>query len=144
MGQLNEEDPNPFEPFQIIPSKPKDPNAELEPPTQDPNGPPDTRFDTTRVLFWPHGESEQKIGRGGTVLETFDVSALFVRRLTDEYDRDTLGEVVRTLKQKIRKGGKMAGYTYKTAVTAKFDLDLLHENGLFYCATVLSYMGAGG
>jgi hypothetical protein len=122
-------DPNPFDPFKFEASKPDDPNAELDKDTS-----------SLRVLLWPHGETEQKIGRGGQVFETFQVAMLVVKKLNTTTDRTMLSTLCRTIKARLR-GQRMAGFVYSLAETTKADLEQLHDNQRFASATILSYIG---
>jgi hypothetical protein len=129
LNALVDEDPNPFDPFNFEASKPADPNAELDAGTE-----------SLRILLWPHGETETKIGRGGQVLETFMVAMLVVQSLSTTVNRQILSTLCRTVKAQLR-GVRMAGFVYSTAETTKADLEQLHENKRFASATILSYTG---
>ena len=109
--------------------KPADPNAEL-----------DKASDAIRVLFWPHSESEKKIGRGNPTLETFSVAMLVIRKLSTEFTRERMHSVMREIKTYLR-GRRMAGRVYSGAETTAVDLEQLHDRQRLAVATILTYTG---
>ena len=117
----------------VAASKPANPKAELKREHAD-----------LQVLFVPYAEEEEKIGRGGQVLELFQISMMVIRKIDQAFTRIALSQLVRELRAEIRTGGKMAGYTYSHGETVtKFDLTQLDEQGQFLSIARFSYAGTG-
>lgn len=113
-------------------SSPEDPKGEIESESLD-----------LRVLFFPYGETEEKIGRGGQVLEIFTTSLLVSRRLDETVKQDKMLSFVRALRASFR-GVKMAGYRYvDSEIVSKFDVNKMHERNHFLSVVRFSYMGTG-
>lgn len=109
---------------------PEDPNAELERETPG-----------IRVMFYPYGDEETKIGRGGEAYEQFTTSMVIVRKRSDEFTRKAMGKLARQIRGQLR-GQAMAGYRYVRSETAsKFDLDQLHDRRQYVSIVRFVYEG---
>lgn len=130
---LRNTESNPLAPITCEASKPENPSGLLK-----------LEHKTIQVLVFPSGEEEDKIGRGGQVLERYEVTMLVVRQLSSEFTRVALSRFVRSLKSAIR-GQRMAGFVYSTAETvSKFDPERIHESNQFVSAVKFTYSGTAG
>jgi hypothetical protein len=125
---LNSQDEGTYS-LEFLADKPEDPNGEL-----------DKADDNVKVLFWPHGESEAKIGRTGQVVRKFSVAMLVLRKLSGDFTRRALSDFATEVMDSLR-GEKMADRRYSTAETTKTDLVQLHEDKRLAVATILTYTG---
>lgn len=114
---------------ELVVEKPGDPNAEL-----------DKASDVLRILFWPHSETEKKIGRGGPAAKTYGVAMLAIRKLSVDFDRVKMHGIVTQLMDYLR-GRRMAGRVYSGAETTKADNEQIHDHQRVAVATILTYVG---
>lgn len=119
-------------PLLITASKPEDPLPLLEHEHRD-----------IQIFFIPFGETSEKIGRGGQVVEEYTVTMMVVRKLDDsqKITRVVMSDLVRRIKQAIR-GKRMAGYVWSGDETvSKFDLAQLKEMRQFLSVVRINYSG---
>lgn len=98
-----------------------------------------------KVFFSPFGETEEKIGRGGHVLEVFEITMLVVRRLDANANRKQLNGLVYEIRRRIRQSReKMAGATWSAGETVvKSDPKQISESIQFTSVSRLRYTRTG-
>jgi hypothetical protein len=114
-----------------VASKPENPPEELK-----------LEHPELQVLVVPIGETATKIGRGGHVLETYQVALWVVRKLSVEFNRARLSLFTREVTQALR-GERMAGHVWSGDETlSKYAIRMIHETTEFFALVQLTYTAA--